>query len=162
MAPISTSENWQALYLSPVHTKPKKEGKIAPPIKEKGVEWLLKNHFKGILPYHRVWEIKMEEMDSDIPLVGRGTPPFPNRPIFKREMGATRLFLKDYGKRRGLTNAPSRSVSEEEVEVKSLKRSPSAPKRSFLSLRTQTISPKQALERRKAMDATRPPSKLVS
>ena len=114
--------NWQANYLSPVHTKPIKEGKISnEKEKEKTPQWYLKNHFKGVLPYYRVWELKTHEMNADTPVIGRGTPPRPNLPIFKREMSATKLFLKDYQKRRGLKN-DSGNISEEVMEVKQLKR----------------------------------------
>jgi len=163
---VRTSDDWQANYLSPVHTKLKKEGKIPTPEKEKDVEWLLKNHFKGILPYYRVWEIKMEEMDQDPICIGRGTPPFPNRPIFQREMVATKLFLKDYGKRRGLTNQ-NKNINEEEVEVKTLKKTASNErKHSFstsLRVQSQSLAPDQVIKRRKNVNSShRVSSKLIS
>lgn len=160
-------DNWQANYLSPVHTKLKKEGKIPSPEKERGVDWLLKNHFKGVLPYYRVWEIKMEEMDSDPICVGRGTPPRPNRPIFNREMEATKLFLKDYGKRRGLISQ-SKNANEEAVEVKSLRRSSTdsnqgAKPFSNLRSQSQTLAPEQLIKRKKSVNsAHRASSKLIS
>jgi len=154
-------DNWQANYLSPVHTKLKKEGKV-PVEKEKAkdVEWLLKHHFKGILPYFRVWEIKMEEMDADTPTIGRGTPPYPNRPVFNREMMATKLFLKDYGKRRGLVTKQGGNVSEEVVEVKALRRS-STESRPSSVVRTQSLSP-GLIKRRKNSLPHRTSSKLIS
>jgi len=144
-----------------VHTKLKKEGKITvEKDKAKDVEWLLKHHFKGILPYFRVWEIKMEEMDADPPTIGRGTPPFPNRPIFNREMIATKLFLKDYGKRRGLTKQ-NPNVAEEVVEVKTLRRGSNESKPSFSVSRTQSLSP-GLIKRRKNSLPHRASSKLIS
>ena len=153
-------ENWQASYLSPSHTKLKKEGRSLGNEKDKekdrSPEWFLKFHFKGILPYYRVWEIKAEEMDGEIPTIGRGTPSRPNVTGFNREMSATKLFLKDYQKRRGLTNkqAPVK-VSEEEMDVKLLKKN-----RSVATKSTDGYAPEALYKRKKSINRT--PSKLVS
>jgi len=154
-------DNWQANYLSPVHTKLKKDGKINGHDKEKerDAEWLLKTHFKGILPYFRVWEIKMEELDQDIVTMGKGTPPRPNRPIFKRELNATKLFLKDYSKRRGMSGSISPSSSEEALDPQSLRRN-SAPSFS-LAAATRSLAPDQLIRRRRN-SAPHRPSKLVT
>lgn len=66
----------------------------------------------------------MEESDAEPPTMGRGTPPHPNRYIFKREMAATKLFLRDYSRRRGLGGraASAASVSSVEVDISALQR----------------------------------------
>lgn len=188
--PQTPANDWQASYLSPVHTKLKREGRQLEQHREKDIN-ALRAKFNGVLPFFRVWELKVEEMDSEPPTMGRGTPPRPHKQIFTKELSATRLFLKDYQKRRGLTRVnngyiriidPSFfwidtqkfSVNETQMDPNALRRS--KPKRPMptkintepvvpkgKAAKTQSISPDRVIERRKAASASHHRhSKLVS
>ena len=121
----ASDTDWQAKYQSPAHTKPRASGRLAA---DRDSD--LHHHHghqhrvaPGPLPYFRVWELRMEERDAETQTMGRGTPPHPNRFIYKREMTATQLFLKDYTKRRGLGRANSAAlVNEVEMDVRALRR----------------------------------------
>ena len=170
--PRECSADWQAAFLSPVHTKLKRGPSPDVAARERQAS-AGRNKFNGVLPFYRVWQLRMEESTAAPPVMGRGTPPRPHQDIYERELSATKLFLRDYSRRRGL--APSTTVtapvSETSVDVRRLLRprtvsvssfpsSPNGAASSPIAIRTQSLAPDRVVERRRGVSKS-PPGRSV-
>ena len=170
--PRGCAADWQATFLSPVHTKLKRGPSPDVAARERQAT-AVRNKFNGVLPFYRVWQLRMEESTAAPFVMGRGTPPRPHQDIYERELSATKLFLRDYSRRRGL--APSTTVtapvSETSVDVRRLLRprtvsvssfpsSPNGAASSPIAIRTQSLAPDRVVERRRGVSKS-PPGRSV-
>jgi hypothetical protein len=150
-------DDWQASYLSPAHTKLKR-GPLPDAVAahERQVA-AVRTKFNGVLPFYRVWQLRVEERNAAPPVMGRGTPSRPHQQLLQRELSATKRFLRDYGRRRGLAPASgpggASPVSETSVEVHLLLRAASAPR---------SLYPDRVLERRQPISKSPPGRSLLA
>jgi len=150
--------DWQALYLSPVHTKPIQ--RLPSPEGSPSRERQDRAKFNGVLPYYRVWQLRLEGRHNPPAVIGRGTPPRPHQDICARELTATKLFLRDYSRRRGLaaSAATPAQISETSVDVHQLLRprslssfppTPPSNRPSAIAVQAQALAPERVVERRR-------------